>query len=244
MGLFADLAEQVEPQQQQQQQQPQKASLLTDLAQQANPSYEPLAAPQPEGLNLLRPGIELVKGFAGGIEQAIGTMGALVKWAVESPFVKTADPGAAITDIATRWGPDWMQTFAKKMQHDNTKTIELADKWADWWEEQANTGWEAPDAEVSAAKWSEMPISKAAQAIGTGAPSFLTAIAASVLTKSPQVGLTILATQAGAGQHRKQRKAGVGIDMANAIAMLTAAWEYGTEKIPFEFIMKGGNKNE
>ena len=194
--------------------------------------------------SIARPFAELGKGLFRGTEQTIGTFGSLARWGAETKReVEAATglfrPGGHI-DIAEylfkKFGPEKVREMDKEQLDMYAR---MGEKWADFWYEQAGKGWEAPSPDVMQAKWKEMPFTKAAATIGEAAPSYLTALGVSVITKNPQLGLTILSTQAGGAQYRRQRKAGTGIKMASAVSMGTAAWEYVTEKIPFEYALKG-----
>lgn len=241
MGLLSDLAEQVDTQSASGQP-PQQASLLSDLAQEADPAYVPFEPSR----NILRPFKEFGKALVGGIERIPGVPGTLAQFGAERATlgrtiqkVVRGIPGAGVVGefLLRKHGPKKpVEFFDKRMK----KIAGMGEKWADWFDEQANRGWEAPDPQVSRAKWSQAPFSKAGQAIGSGVPSYLTAIAASVLAKNPQVGLAILSTQSGATQFRQQRKKGTPTELAQAIGMLSGAWTFATEKIPFEFMMKRG----
>ncbi|MHC4540022.1 MAG: hypothetical protein ACYS74_09615 [Planctomycetota bacterium] len=185
--------------------------------------------------------------LAGGVEETIGTAGAMAQWMFErstigdivTKHVNIPGAGAIAEHLVRKYGPKKpLEFFDKKM----AQRADEGKRWADWWNEQANKGWEAPSQELMDAKWSERPISKGVGVISRAAPNYLAAIAASVLTKNPQVGLTFISATAGASAYHRQRKAGTGKRMADAVATATAAWEYGTEKIPFEFMLKGANK--
>jgi len=198
---------------------------------------------------LARPAKEFVKGAARGVQsQIIGGIGAMVRWAAERASIgnvltagSTSIPGqAAIVDYLVRkYGP---QKAVKAFEDRMDFYADKGARWANWWDEQANKGWEAPDPEVAEAKWSQAPVSKAGSAIGQGLPSYMQAIAASILTKNPQVGLVLLSAQAGSSAYHRQREAGGSKTKSNLIGAMTAAWEYVTEKIPFEEVFKPAKK--
>ena len=206
----------------------------------------------PQGLtgDIRRPGSEdavralkQTKGLARGAENVIGTIGSMAQWATER--AKIGDvltkhiniPGAGVVAeyLVRKFGPKKPTEFFDKQMAQYAKQGE---KWADFWEEQAQKGWEAPDPEVTQAKWRDMPVTKGIATISEATPNYLAAIASSVLTKSPQTGLLFISGLSGAGAYRRQRKAGAGVTKANAIATLTGAWEYVTELVPFQEVFK------
>lgn len=185
------------------------------------------------------------KGLAYGTEQMIGGGGSFVRWMSEKAtlggVVKTSffyeTPGADIVaeHLIRKYGPKRPIEFYDKMM---TFYAKQGKKFADFMDEQANKGWEAPNQEILRAKWSERPISKAVQVTSQAAPNYLAAIGLSVLTKNPQVGLVFLSELSGAQAYEKQREKGTGMWLADKIATMTAAWEYVTEKIPFDEVFK------
>jgi len=188
---------------------------------------------------------QLITAPARGIETMIGTAGSMVRWASERAKRRLGDiatrhidiPGAGVLaeHLIRKYGPEEpLEFYDKRME----AVAEKGKKWASFWEEQAQKGWEAPDPEVVAAKWREMPVTKGVATIFEAAPNYLAAIATSVLTKTPQTGLLFISSVSGAGAYRRQREAGAGPTKAEAIATMTAAWEYVTELVPFEEVFK------
>ena len=207
----------------------------------------------PQGLtgDIKRPGgedpvlaLKQIKGLARGAENVIGTVGSMAQWVAERASIgdiltrHTDLPygaGVIAEYLVRKFGPKKpAEFFDKKMK----KYAKQGEKWADFWEEQSQKGWEAPDPEVTQAKWRDMPITKGVATISEAAPNYLAAITSSVLTKSPQTGLLFISALSGSGAYRRQRKAGAGVRKANAIATLTGAWEYITEKVPFDEVFK------
>jgi len=163
---------------------------------------------------------QIPKGLARGTESVVGTIGSMAQWAAER--TKIGDvltkhvnlPGAGVVAeyLVRKFGPKKPTDFFDKQM---SLYARQGEKWADFWEEQSQKGWEAPDPEVMQAKWRDMPITKGAATISEAAPNYLAAIAGSVLTKSPQVGLLFISTLSGAGAYRRQRKAGAGVFKAD-----------------------------
>lgn len=186
---------------------------------------------------------EVPKGLARGTETLIGTGGRFARWMAEKASIGGTVtkhiniPGAGIVaeHLVRKFGPKKPVEFFDKQM---SMYAEQGEKWSDFWDEQASKGWEAPNEEVMRAKWTERPFSKAAATISEAAPNYLVAIGASVLTKSPQIGLTFISATSGAQAYEAQRKKGKSAWLADKIALMTAAWEYGTEKIPFDEVFK------
>ncbi len=187
--------------------------------------------------------MEPAKAFTRGIENLIGTTGSLVQWASEqSPLANTYRAFRAKKLLGTLRSEEVpieeKQRLVKTFKEDAEWFTQKAVQWADYWQEQASKGWEAPSPEIMQAKWGQMPITKGISVIAEAAPNYIAAIAISVLTKSPQAGLLFISSISGASAYKRQREAGTDRAMAGAIAMLTASWEYVTEKIPFEQVLK------
>jgi len=113
---------------------------------------------------------------------------------------------------------------------------------ADFWIKSASTGSEAMSPELAQASWTEAPVTKALTAAGEASGSWLTAIATTLITKNPQLGLAVLASQSGVGARYKQIKAGSSKAVANTVGLLTGAAEAATEMVPFHFIFNTKTK--
>jgi len=113
---------------------------------------------------------------------------------------------------------------------------------ADFWIKSASTGSEAISPELAQASWTEAPVTKALTAAGEASGSWLTAIATTFITKNPQIGLAILASQSGIGARYRQVKAGSSKAVANAVGLLTGAAEGLTEMVPFHIIFNTKTK--
>jgi len=190
---------------------------------------------------------ETVKALAAGGERLLGVPGALTQYAGESmqePMKKQVALGAPgmrlIQFIADKkgWaGPSKVYDAVSKKLTKTGKYI------ADWWDEQASKGWEAPSAELMEAKW-KRPLQYGARVTAESAPTFLAAIGASYLTGSPNLGLVILGGVEKLGSYRTQREKGAGFQKADIISNLFGTWEAVTEKIPFDFLIKGPVKSK
>ncbi|MEE8208021.1 MAG: hypothetical protein V3T88_03580, partial [Nitrosomonadaceae bacterium] len=123
------------------------------------------------------------------------------------------------------------------------KMKKLADagrKISDFWNEQANKGWEAPNPDIVEARWRDRPVSKTVSAVSSGLTSIGVVVGTTALTKSPRAGLTVLAASETGGMYNRLRGEKTPVDVASKLALMAGAWTYVTEKIPFERLMKPG----
>jgi hypothetical protein len=107
----------------------------------------------------------------------------------------------------------------------------------DFWDEQANKGWEAPNPDIVEARWSERPLSKGVSAVYSGLTSIGVVVGTTYLTKSPQAGLAILAASETGGMYSRLRDENVRPDVASKLAQMAGAWTYVTEKIGFKKLL-------
>jgi len=191
------------------------------------------------------------KALASGTETTVGSAGDITRWfaekgqraAIKGPFSPNAAAGPVLTSVANyiyREGvPDRMKSFVANVY---TKVAEAGKGFSERMSRAANTGWEAPDPKLAEGSWLDRPWEKTASAVGSGAPSWLTALAVGVATKNPELPALILGFQAGAGTYARQRDRGASIDKADALATAMAAWETATEKVAFDVIFHGTAK--
>jgi hypothetical protein len=189
---------------------------------------------------------EFPKSLAAGAERHIlGFLPKTLQWGAERATIGELAtkhlhiPGSkhVAEYLVRKYGPNKPVEFFDTMMK---RYADEAERMADFWDEQASKGWEAPDEEIMQAKWRDMPLGKTMQVGGQAIPSYGMAIGASLATKSPNVGLMMLSLSSGGEMFRRQRKAGTPVHFADALAHAQAAWEYTTEKIPFEYIFKPG----
>jgi hypothetical protein len=189
---------------------------------------------------------EAVKALVAGTERAIGSAGTLAQWAWEKATLgeivtRGVDvPGAGwiAEHLIRKYGPKKALALADKKMKQHAET---GRKFADFFEEQANKGWEAPDPELMRAKW-DRPVQYGTRVTMESAPSFIAAIAAGYGTKNPNVALGLMGAFEKMNSYRKQRQMGASVRKADIISSLSGAWEAATEKIPFDFILKGKTK--
>lgn len=118
------------------------------------------------------------------------------------------------------------------------KLAEPAKKISDFWNEQANTGWEAPNPDIVEARWRDRPVSKTVSAVSSGITSIGAVVGTTLLTKNPKLGLGLLAASETGNMYNRQRDKGTPVPQASKLALMAGAWTYVTEKIPFEKLMK------
>ena len=173
-----------------------------------------------------------------------GLIGGMTRMAAETPIgavvTKHIDmPGVGIIaeHLIRKYGPDRALSFYdRKMK----KHADTGKKIADFWTEQANKGWEAPNPDIVEARWRDRPTSKTVSAVSSGLTSIGVVVGTTALTKSPQAGLMVLAASETGGMYNRLRDKDVPPDVASKLAQMAGAWTYVTEKIPFDRLMKPG----
>ena len=141
--------------------------------------------------------------------------------------------------LIRKYGPTKAQSFYDR------KVKKLADagkKIQDFWIEQANKGWEAPNPNIVNARWRDRPVSKTVSAVSSGLTSIGVVVGTTFLTKSPHAGLAILAASETGSMYGRLRDDGVSPDVASKLAQMAGAWTYATEKIGFDRLLKPGAK--
>lgn len=89
----------------------------------------------------------------------------------------------------------------------------------------------------------EHPFFRTAVAVGQSAPSYGIAVASTLMTKNPDLGLAILGTSTATDTYESLRNEGIDPDTALYGSMLTGSIEAFTEKIPLDILLKGGGKS-
>ncbi len=132
-------------------------------------------------------------------------------------------------DAPSNWNKIMEGSVGKMLRHQGKKI-------ANFWEQAATTGIEAPSRKLGKAKWYQAPITKALTSAVESSGPFLSAIAAGVITKNPQIGLVLMGSLSTAETHYGLRKGGVDQEIAQNIGVLAGAWEAATEAVPFDVI--------
>ena len=117
-----------------------------------------------------------------------GLLGGMVRMAAETPIgvivTKNIDiPGASIIaeHLIRKYGPKRALSFYdRKMK----KHADAAKKVSDFWSEQANKGWEAPNPDIVEARWRDRPASKTVSAVSSGLTSIGVVVGTTFLRKA------------------------------------------------------------
>jgi len=187
---------------------------------------------------------ELVAAPVRTLESMIGSMGGLIRMGAESATIGAAItknniniPGAGIIaeHLIRKYGPNRALSFYDRKIK---KYADAGKKISDFWAEQANKGWEAPNPDIVEARWSERPASKTVSAVSSGLTSIGVVVGTTVLTKQPQAGLALLAASETGSMYDRLRNKNVPPDIASKLAQMAGAWTYVTEKIGFDKLLK------
>ncbi len=177
------------------------------------------------------------------LESMMGSVGGLIRMGAEEITMRGAlakankqipGSGTLIEGLMRKYGPTRAYSFYDR------KVKKLADagkKIQDFWDEQANKGWEAPNPDIVEARWSERPLSKGVSAVYSGLTSIGVVLGTTYLTKSPQAGLAILAASEAGGMYSRLRDENVRPDVASKLAQMAGAWTFVTEKIGFKKLL-------
>lgn len=90
--------------------------------------------------------------------------------------------------------------------------------------------------------FSSAPIYRTSLAVGESAPTYGLAIAATLTTQNPNIGLYILGSTTASSAYENLREQGVDPDLALLGAVAEGSIEILTEKIPMDMLMKGGGR--
>ena len=171
-----------------------------------------------------------------------GLLGGMARMGAETPIgtivtkhINMPGVGIVAEHLIRKYGPDRALSFYdRKMQ----KHADSGKKIADFWAEQANKGWEAPNPDIVEARWRDRPVSKTVSAVSSGLTSIGVVVGTTALTKSPIPGLAVLAASETGGMYNRLRDKNVPPDIASKLAQMAGAWTYATEKIGFEKLLK------
>ena len=181
------------------------------------------------------------------IESMMGSVGGLIRMGAEAATIGriisrfSLMPGSSVMaeHLTRKYGTGRAMSFYhRKME----KLADAGKKIQDFWDEQANKGWEAPNPDIVEARWSERPLSKGVSAVYSGLTSIGVVLGTTALTKSPQAGLAILAASETGGMYSRLRDENVRPDVASKLAQMAGAWTFVTEKIGFDRLLKPGKR--
>ena len=176
------------------------------------------------------------------IESMMGSVGGLIRMGTEAMTIGriisrfSLMPGSSVMaeHLTRKYGTGKAMSFYhRKMK----KLADAGKKIQDFWNEQANKGWEAPNPDIVEARWSERPLSKGVSAVYSGLTSIGVVLGTTYLTKSPHAGLAILAASETGGMYSRLRDEDVRPDVASKLAQMAGAWTYVTEKIGFKKLL-------
>ena len=176
------------------------------------------------------------------IESMVGSVGGLIRMGAEAATIGriisrfSLMPGSSVMaeHLTRKYGTGRAMSFYhRKME----KLADAGKKIQDFWDEQANKGWEAPNLDIVEARWSERPLSKGVSAVYSGLTSIGVVLGTTYLTKSPQAGLAILAASETGGMYSRLRDENVRPNVASKLAQMAGAWTYVTEKIGFKKLL-------
>lgn len=176
------------------------------------------------------------------IESMMGSVGGLIRMGAEAATIGriisrfSLMPGSSVMaeHLTRKYGTGRAMSFYhRKME----KLADAGKKIQDFWGEQANKGWEAPNPDIVEARWSERPLSKGVSVIYSGLTSIGVVLGTTYLTKSPHAGLAILAASETGGMYSRLRDDGVSPNVASKLAQMAGAWTYVTEKIGFKKLL-------
>jgi len=182
------------------------------------------------------------------IESMAGSMGGLMRMQVESiamgspmtKMLKGVAPAFILAEhLVRKYGPKRATSFYDRKMR---KLADAGKKVTDFWEEQANKGWEAPNPNIVEARWRDRPVSKTVSAVSSGLTSIGVVVGTTFLTGQPQLGLMTLAGSETGAMYDRLRDDGVSPDVASKLAQLAGAWTYATEKVGFDKLLKPGKR--
>ena len=180
---------------------------------------------------------------------AAGGVGGLIRMGAEAVTIESAMEranrmipgyGTLVEGLMRKYGPKKSYSFY------NRAVGRLANKGKliqDYWNEQANKGWEAPNPDIVEARWSERPISKFVSVTSSGLTSIGVVVGTTFLTKSPHAGLALLASSETGSMYGRLRDEDVPVNQASKLALLAGAWTYATEKVGFKKLLAPSKGN-
>jgi len=118
-----------------------------------------------------------------------------------------------------------IQAYARALPAQRKAMRTFATNVSDYWRTAQREGWEKKDPRIDKLKWSEAPILKGLVSGIESSGTFLTSVAASVVTGNPAVGLAILSAESAGGMYKELIAEGVDEDIAGPMALLAGTFE-------------------
>ena len=143
---------------------------------------------------------------------------------------------------STMYDPRQQDYFESTIGRAERKTMDSLRRAGNWYIGKIN-GLMMPESPESRAQrnraFIEAPFYRTATAVGESAPSYAVAVAATVSTGNPNIGLWVLGTTTAAASYDNLRSMGVEPDLALIGAATEGSIEMLTEKIPMDMLMRG-----
>jgi len=187
------------------------------------------------------------------VESMLASAGSLVRMMAEDTRA-----GSVVGDILTKTEFEYLPGRSTSIEHlirkygskrassfYDRKLRQLEDageKISDFWNEQANKGWEAPNPDIVEARWRDRPASKTVSVVSSGLTSIGVVIGTTFITGSPHAGLAVLAASETGSMYDRLRDKDVSSNVASKLALMAGAWTYATETIGFKHLLKPGAK--
>lgn len=183
---------------------------------------------------------EIGKSIARMPQRMFGQVGNLMEWAADYTPEKSWLPPERVAGVLwDKIQPQWHST----LEEANRMTLRrYGEKTSSYWKKAAETGWEAASEEYLQQTWKTAPLTKAFTGAFESSGSFLAAIATGYITKSPQLGILLLSGLSGGSAYKLQKEKGTDQEVAQNMALFTAAFEGLTEQIPFNVIFNQKSK--
>jgi len=96
--------------------------------------------------------------------------------------------------------------------------------------------------DIRAGSFMDHPFARTFVGASESLPGYGSAVAATLITKNPNIGLALLGTQSTASSYEELRKENISPEIALTASVLAGSIEALTEKLPMDMLLKGGGK--
>jgi len=206
---------------------------LTDVA-----DTPTIGEPKVPETGVFTPVKEIFKALGAGIEEdVVGVLGKGTAFLAERAFAGEPEDLTGFKEKLQEQNPELKEFI--KLSEDNSEALRgsLAKKgraWADAWAKKASEGIEAP---LQGTTFRHTPITKTAQVIGRAIPFYATAIAATIITKSPAIASGLFGVTQTAETYENARAKGLEPEAAATLALMDGVWTSGSEALPFNMLL-------
>ncbi len=186
---------------------------------------------------------ELAKGFHRGLGKIVKIPGVALKFAGE--LEPTRAEIAKRTQPSTVYQPRQSDYFDKPIGRAEKATMNALRRAGNWYVNKIDGMMMDESLESRSVRnrsFLDAPFYRTAAAVGESAPSYGLAIAATLTTGNPNIGLWVLGTTTASESYDNLRKQDVDPDLAMIGAALEGSIEMLTEKIPMDMLMKGAGR--